>query len=124
VGDYPSEVLSVVAGPLRLASFAICLVVIASFALFVVNQASEASSSQVAALGGPNAARSPAKKPVAANATLRTRIDEVSNDLTSPFSGVTAGSSSQWTIHGVNLLLTLVIYGFCLSFLARIIRMR
>ncbi len=113
-----------VAGPLRLASFAICLVVIASFALFVVNQASEASSSQVAALGGPNAARSPAKKPVAANATLRTRIDEVSNDLTSPFSGVTAGSSSQWTIHGVNLLLTLVIYGFCLSFLARIIRMR
>jgi hypothetical protein len=107
-----------------LASFAICLVVIASFALFVVNQASEASSSQVAALGGPNAARSPAKKPVAANATLRTRIDEVSNDLTSPFSGVTAGSSSQWTIHGVNLLLTLVIYGFCLSFLARIIRMR
>jgi hypothetical protein len=118
-------VLSLLAGPLRLASIVICLVVIASFALFVVNQAGEASTKQVAALGGPSdSGKGATKKTGSGEATLRTRIDEVANDLTSPFSGVTAGSSSEWTIHGINLLLTLLIYGFGFGFLARIIRMR
>ena len=56
--------------------------------------------------------------------TKRRTLDEVSEAITSPFSGVTAGSSSEWVIHGVNLLLTLIVYGFALGFLARVIRVR
>jgi hypothetical protein len=51
-------------------------------------------------------------------------IDEVSNALTSPFSGVTAGWSSQWTIRGVQLLLALALYGFALGFVARVVKAR
>jgi hypothetical protein len=51
-------------------------------------------------------------------------IDEASNTLTSPFAGVTAGSTSQWAIRGANLLLALVVYGFGLGFLARLIAVR
>jgi hypothetical protein len=108
-----------------LASVAICLVVIASFALFVVNQAGEASTHQLRELGAPaGAAHAKGKQEAKPKATVRTRIDELANDLTSPFKGVTSGSSSQWTIHGVNLLLTLIVYGFGLGFLARVLRMR
>ena len=108
-------------GLIRFASILVCLIVIASFALFVVNQAGEASTHQLETLGASGPGGSKVKAPV--KATLRTRIDEVSNELTSPFSGVTAGSHSQWTIHGVNLLLTLLVYGFGLGFLVRVLRM-
>ncbi len=113
-----------VTGLMRLASVVVCLIVIASFALFVVNQAGEASTHQLETLGASPKSKAPGSKgapPV--KATLRTRIDEVSSELTSPFSAVTAGSSSQWTIHGVNLLLTLLIYGFGIGFLVRVLRM-
>ncbi len=116
--------LSLVAGPLRLASVAICLIVTTSFVLFVVNQAGEASNHQVEALAGsPRAGRSRSDGATGSRATVGTRIEEVAKDLTSPFSGVTAGSSSQWKIRGVDLLLTLVVYGFGLGFLARVLRM-
>ncbi len=56
--------------------------------------------------------------------SLHSTIDDVSNRLTSPFSGLTSGSSSEWVVHGVNLLLALLVYGFGLGFLARVIRVR
>jgi hypothetical protein len=37
---------------------------------------------------------------------------------------VTSGSSSQWAIRGVNVLLALIVYGFGVGFLARVIRIR
>jgi len=124
-------VLAPLAGLLRLASLTICLIVIASFALFAVNQASSASSHQQEVLSG--AAPTPtANPPTPASSTtasshegsLHQTIDDASNALTSPFSGVTAGSSSQWVIRAANLLLALVVYGFGLGFLARVIRVR
>jgi hypothetical protein len=124
-------VLAPLTGLLRLASLIICLIAIASFALFAVNQASSASSHQQEVLSGP-AATPTTKPPTPASSTtasshegsLHQAIDDASNALTSPFSGVTAGSSSQWVIRGANLLLALVVYGFGLGFLARVIRVR
>jgi hypothetical protein len=126
-------VLSPLASALRLASVLVCLIVIASFALFVVNKTSSASAHQQQELNGtttvPGAqavqgegALTPVKH--AKKSSLRTRIDDASNAITSPFDGLSSGWSSQWLIRGVNLLLALVVYGFGLGFLARVIRVR
>jgi hypothetical protein len=124
-------VLSSIAGLVRLASIAICLIVIASFAIFAVNQTSSASTHQQEAIGGgpaPATANSQTSGSHRAapphKSTLHKAIDDASDELTSPFSGLTSGSSSQWAIHGVNLVLALIVYGFGLGFLARVIRVR
>jgi hypothetical protein len=123
-------VLSSFAGLLRLASLVICLIVIASFTIFVVNQTSSASTHQQEELGGTPTTTTvtpgspPPKTQPPHKSTVHKTIDEASDALTSPFSGVTSGFSSQWAIRGIKLLLALVLYGFGLGFLARVIRVR
>jgi hypothetical protein len=123
-------VLSSFAGLLRLASLVICLIVIASFTIFVINQTSSASTHQQEELGGTPATttvtpgRPPPKTQPPHKSTVHKTIDEASDGLTSPFSGITSGFSSQWAIRGIKLLLALVLYGFGLGFLARVIRVR
>jgi hypothetical protein len=123
-------VLFPLARVLHVASLVICLIAIASFALFVVNQTSGASTHQQELLGGP-ATPTPARGTPPSTATspghegsVHKAIDDASNALTTPFSGVTAGSSSQWVIRAANLLLALLVYGFGIGFLARVIRVR
>lgn len=123
--------LSLIASLLRLLSVVICLIVAASFLIFVVEQTSSASTHQQEELGvhttpanAPTNTGTPAPPPAKHESALHKKIDEASNELTSPFSGITSGSSSQWLIRGVNLLLTLLLYGFVLSFLARAIHVR
>jgi hypothetical protein len=123
-------VLSSLAGLLRLASLAICLVAIASFGLFALDQTSSASARQQSLINGaPPAAATPTgtslpQSSAEKESSLHRAIDDASNVFTSPFSGVTAGSSSEWIIRGTNLLLVLIVYGFGLAFLARVIRVR
>jgi hypothetical protein len=109
----------------------VCLIVIASFALFVVNQTSSASAHQQQELNGGTSVSS--AEPTQGSSTqakhatkksLRTRIDDVSKAITSPFSGVSSGWSSQWAIRGFNLVLALLVYGFGVGFLARAVRVR
>jgi hypothetical protein len=115
---------------LRLASVVICLIAIASFVLFVVNQTSTASTRQQEVLNGPTTAATANPQTTRSSnsaphkSAMRRAIDDASNALTSPFSGVTAGSTSQWVIRGANLLLALIVYGFGLGFIARVIRVR
>jgi hypothetical protein len=122
--------MSSIAGLLRLASLVICLIVIASFTIFAADQAKGASSHQQQALvkGAPsNTTGEGPGKPGSSStkeSSVHKTVDEASNSLTSPFSGITAGSKSLWTIHGVDLLLALVIYGFGLGFLARVLQGR
>ena len=122
--------LSSIAGLLRLASVVICLIVIASFAIFALDQVSGASAHQQQELNGGSTRTAnsgtpqPLGTPSAHESTLHKTLDEASNELTSPFSGVTAGSSSAWAVRGVDLLLALVVYGFGLGFLARVLRVR
>ena len=116
-----SGVSSSLAGLLRLASWVICLIVLASFVVFVVDQTSTASIHQQNELsgGGP-----PAATAVKHQSTLHKTIDDAANDLTSPFAGVVSGSSSQWVIHGVKTLLALLVYGFGFGFLVRVLRVK
>jgi hypothetical protein len=122
-------VLSSIAGLLRLASIVICLIVVASFAVFALDRVSGASTHQQQELNsGPpaTATAGSAGSPAPASpheSTLRKTLDEASNALTSPFSGVTSGSS-EWAVRGVDVLLALVVYGFGIGFLARALRVR
>jgi hypothetical protein len=138
-------VVFVAARSLRLASIAACLIAIASFALFAVNQTSSASAHQQGVLNGEVPLASPENAATAQptstqpagsthprgsapstkrEGTARRLIDEASNAITSPFAGVTTGWNSQWTIRGVKLLLVLAVYGFGLGFVARVVRAR
>ena len=113
--------LSALAGLMRLASIIICLIVIASFAIFVVNQTSSASTHQQEEVSGRVEAKNTSSTH---ESTVHKTIDEASNELTSPFSSISSGWSSQWATRGANLLLALILYGFGLGFLARVVRVR
>lgn len=122
--------LSPLAGALRLASVVLCLIVVASFVLFAVDQTSSASAHQQAVVNGA-ASGTPASavQPSATSSdkgesSARKTIDEVSKAITSPFSFATEATSSEWLSRGIALLLTLLVYGFALSFIARTIRVR
>ncbi len=110
---------------LRLASRIACVIVAVSFALFVINQTSNASTHQQRALsgtnGGPPAA--PARPP-GKEGGVHKLIDEVASTLTSPFARLTSGSTSQWVIRGAGTAMALVVYGIGVGFLARVLRLR
>lgn len=113
---------SSLAGLLLLASRIVCLIVIASFVVFVVNQTSSASTHQQNELNGGS---SPAPASDAKHeSTVHRTLDEASDALTSPFAGVVSGSHSQWTIHIVRTVLALLVYGLGVAFLVRFIRVR
>jgi hypothetical protein len=111
---------------LRIASRLACLVVLVSFALFAVERTDSASSSaQNAVLGTNNgAAARPTPHRRSHRSALHRTIDEVAERLISPFSGVTAGDTSQWVIRGVGTLLALVVYGIGIGYLTRLMRLR
>jgi hypothetical protein len=119
-------VLSTLAAALRLASIVLCLIVGVSFALFAIHQTSSASAHQQQIVNSPGeephsfhptSARDEKSSP-------RKTIDEAAEAVTSPFSGVTESWSSEWSKRGVLLLLTLVVYGFGLGFVSRVMRVR
>jgi hypothetical protein len=115
-------VTSLIVRLLRLASFVICLIVVASFVIFAAQQTKSASKQQTEAVSGNSSASS--TKTSTHESSLHKDIDEASTELTSPFAGIVSGSSSEWVIRGVKLLLALVVYGFGLSYLARVLRVR
>ncbi len=103
----------------------ICVVVIASFAIFVVDQSKSASAHQTQEIAtGSTTAKTSDSNSTAGEGSVHKTIDEASEQLTSPFAGVVSGSSSEWVIRGVKLLLALAVYGFGLGYLARVIRVR
>ena len=107
---------------LRLASIVICLIVIASFLVFAANQTSSASGHQREVLGEtPAPAHTPAKPH---ENSIHKGLDEASETLTSPFAGIVSDASSEWANRGVRLILALLVYGFGLGYLARLVRVR
>jgi hypothetical protein len=118
---------------MHLASVCICLVVIASFTVWAVNQTSSASAHQqevlnneakpsTAAVSGTAGAS--AGSSASHESAVHEALDEASNFFTSPFDGITAGWSSEWLIRGAELGLALLVYGFGLGYLSRLIRVR
>lgn len=108
---------------LRLASIVICLIVAASFLVFALNQTSSASGHQREELGETTAPAAPATAKPHEN-SIHKGLDEASETLTSPFGGIVSASSSEWGNRAVRLILALLVYGFGLGYLARLLRVR
>jgi hypothetical protein len=119
--------VSPLTGLMRLASRVICLIVIAWFVVFAVEQTGAASTRQqneVTEGTAPPASSTSGAPAVKHESTPQRMLDEASNALTSPFAGAVSGSHSEWTIHIVKTILALLVYGFGLAFLARFLRVR
>ena len=116
---------SLIVKVLRLASFVICLIVVASFVVFATNQTKSASKHQTEELSGKVRPGSSSTGTASAHeSSLHKDIDDASEELTSPFAGIVSSSSSQWLVRGVKLALALALYGFGLSFIARMLSVR
>ena len=115
--------LPLLARLLRLASLAICLIALASFVTFAVDQAGNGSSHQQAEVNGIESPGSASTTSAQAGheSGLHEALDKAFSTLASPFSGVTSGSHSQWTIQIVDTLLVLLVYGFVLGFVSRLL---
>lgn len=109
---------------MRLASFVICAIVIASFATFAITQTKSASGRQTAAVSGHTVSSEESSQSTEHEGSVHRFLDKASNGLTSPFAGIVSGTSSEWASRGVRLLLALVVYGFGLGYLARVLRVR
>lgn len=108
-----------VARVLRLASIAICAIAILYFATFALDQTSSASSHQQAQVSaGEPSSSAPAKK-----SGLHEAIDQAFEKLASPFAGVVSGASGAWAVHIADTLLVLVVYGFGLGFVSRLLKL-
>lgn len=95
------------------------MIVILSFAAFVIEKTGSASNHQQALVGGAETS-STSSHP----GSVHRWLDEASTDLTSPFAGVVSGTHSEWAARGGKLVLALIIYGFGLGYLARVVRVR
>lgn len=103
-----------------LASRIVCLIVIAWFVVFVADQSTQAAKQQVDKLGSNLRQPAPEHKK---QSSARKALDEAAKAITSPFAGLTSHSSA-WLSHGADTLLALLIYGFGVGFLARLVRLR
>lgn len=112
--------MSALSKTLRVASVALCLLVALSFLLFAVNQTSTASGHQQAELAGGSAVTH-AHGSHAQETGIHRNIDEVAEQVTAPVSGL---SSSAWGEHALRLIFALLVYGFALGYLARVLRVR
>ena len=111
---------------LRLASIVICAIAVLYFAAFALDQSSSASTHQqaeVSAAGPPGTTSESSGTQAKQESGVHEAIDEAFAKLASPFSGVISSSSDAWTIHIVDTLLVLFVYGFGLAFIARLLKL-
>jgi len=109
---------------MRIASFLLCLIVALSFTIFAVQQTKAASGHQTEAIANVSGPGDPNATSAAKKGTVHKTIDEAASKITSPFSGIVSSIKSEWGSEGVKLLLSLLVYGFGLGYVARAIRVR
>jgi hypothetical protein len=100
-----------------------CLIVLASFAIFVVQQSNNASGQQQEVVAQSGGKATVAKAPKQASG-LHKAIDEASEQISSPFAGIVAPSQSEWGAQIVRLVLSLLVYGLGVGFVIRAISVR
>ncbi len=99
--------------------------VVVSFGLFAIDETREASATTRADIAdsGPN--RDPEEETVVKkvqareHSEVRRAIDDVNEQITSPFAGIVSTDQNIWVQRGVPALLALLCFGVGLSFLAR-----
>jgi hypothetical protein len=123
------EMVNGVSTALRLGSRIACVIVVVSFGLFAIDQAGNASAQQQnevnesapASIAQTSKPKSTKEK---SEGGVREAIDEASSTITSPFAGAVTGVHNEWATRGVRMVLALLVYGFGLGYLARMLRVR
>jgi hypothetical protein len=103
------------------------MIVVASFVGFAVSQTSTASAHQQAELSSQGQSAFGGLPESSTDAStqktgFRRAIDDAANALTFPFSQFLNGASDSWSNEGARTMLALLVYGFGLGYLARIVR--
>ena len=113
---------------LSIVSLTLCAIVIASFAIFVIDETKSGSAHQEQQVNASTGqAPAPAPAPPAAGSkkgSVHRAIDDAASEITSPFADVVSASNGEWAVRGADLGLALAIYGFGLGFVARMVRLR
>jgi len=105
--------------------------VLLGFAYFATDEMSRGSQNQQNALGA-ELDGAPDPTPVAPspdeeaererlNGTFREAVEDANDVLLGPFADLVDGSRDRWVTHGVPAVLALLLYGFCLGMLARML---
>ncbi len=110
-------------GLVVLASRIVCLIVLAWFVVFAVGQSSTAATNQVDKLASDASHPLPRPRPIKEGAAKKT-LNEAAKAITSPFKALTSGMSNAWLSHGADTLLALLVYGFGVGLLGRLVRLR
>lgn len=105
---------------LAVASVASCALCLVSFGLFAYDQAAGAGRNQIATLTGQPALHPGAR--AARESQPRRFIDGAARTLTSPFRSLVQ-SDSKWAVWISSTAIALLVYGFGLGFLARLVRL-
>jgi hypothetical protein len=114
---------SSLAGLILLAGRVACVIVLAWFVVFAIDQTSSASAHQQnEVLSGPSAPSPASTTPRGRESSVKRTLNHAAEALTSPFSAAVSGHS-EWTTHIVETLLALLVYGLGIGFLVRFVRM-
>ncbi len=97
-----------------------CFFVLASFAMFAIDQMAGASKHQQNEIVS-SAAVQPIPAESKHHAQPRQFIDDVAHTLISPFSSIVS-SDSQWVLRGIPTLVAVIVYGVGLGYAARFTR--
>jgi hypothetical protein len=111
---------------IRLISKVICLVLVLSFGMFVIDELTTASANQTAIATNDEAiaiTRDSHNREVNPEQTrIRAELDRVNDSLTSPAEKLvtgTSGTTSPWVQRGVPFILGLLLFGLALHALAK-----
>ena len=106
---------------LRLGAFVCCSLVVASFALFAVDQMAGASKHQQNELAARLPTAATVVRTVHHQTGPRQFIDSAAHALTAPFRSIVQ-SGSAWAQRGFQTICALLVYGLGLGYLARFSR--
>jgi hypothetical protein len=106
---------------LRAIALVACSIIALSFVLFAAEQAGDASKGQVSAV--VDAGGAVERQRESGHTKAREVVDDIDDVLLRPFASP-LDSQNTWVNRGVPTLLGLLVYGFLLLFLARLIKVR
>lgn len=111
---------------LRYLAFLTSAFVVLSFGLFTIDEMREASATTRVRIADSGSRDRDVEAQATADAVARRKhskvrrtIDDVNEQITSPFAGLVSSDDNRWVQRGVPALLALLVFGVGLGFLAR-----
>jgi len=116
---------------IRLLGIVCSAIVLLGFAFFATDEMGRGSQNQQNALASelsstddpPPVAPSPEEEAQRerVNGPFREAVEDANDLLIGPFAGLVGSADNTWVTHGVPALLGLLLYGFCLGMLAKML---